>query len=307
MRGGTLRADEEVGHASSDRGRCGSAARGSGRWTRPATTGRPVVSVTTAPAGFEGEGFPVRRAFAGVDRRYLDPFIHMDQMGEVEYAPGEPKGTPVAPAPGLRDGDLHDRRDLPAPGLHRRRRADHRRGHPVDDGRRRDPPHRGPAGGPGGQRRALPRHPAVGQPAPGGQDDRPPLPGHRSVQRRPAVLARRRRAVAGDRRRRGRPRRARLHPLAHGHGARHAGPGGPGGDSRGGRSSTPWSTSWVAPVRWGRTGARSAPASWPSSATGTRSPSAADDRAGLADPEPRRADPRADGPSGSRSTPTDRS
>ena len=55
---------------------------------------RPVVSVTTAPAGFEGEGFPVRRAFAGVDLRALDPFVHMDQMGEIDYAPGEPKGTP---------------------------------------------------------------------------------------------------------------------------------------------------------------------------------------------------------------------
>ena len=29
---------------------------------------RPVKSVTDAPAGFEGEGFPVRRAFAGVAR-----------------------------------------------------------------------------------------------------------------------------------------------------------------------------------------------------------------------------------------------
>ena len=28
---------------------------------------RPVASVTTPPSGFEGEGFPVRRAFAGVD------------------------------------------------------------------------------------------------------------------------------------------------------------------------------------------------------------------------------------------------
>ena len=65
------------------------------------STGRPVVSVTSAPAGFEGEGFPVRRAFAGVDRRYLDPFIHMDQMGEVEYAPGEPKGTPWHPHRGF--------------------------------------------------------------------------------------------------------------------------------------------------------------------------------------------------------------
>jgi hypothetical protein len=54
---------------------------------------RPVKKITTAPAGFEGEGFPVRRAFAGVTLAELDPFVHMDQMGEVEYAPGEPKGT----------------------------------------------------------------------------------------------------------------------------------------------------------------------------------------------------------------------
>jgi redox-sensitive bicupin YhaK (pirin superfamily) len=65
------------------------------------SVGRPVISVTTAPAGFEGEGFPVRRAFAGVDQRHLDPFIHMDQMGEVEYAPGEPKGTPWHPHRGF--------------------------------------------------------------------------------------------------------------------------------------------------------------------------------------------------------------
>jgi redox-sensitive bicupin YhaK (pirin superfamily) len=63
--------------------------------------GRSVVSVTTAPRGFEGEGFPVRRAFAGVDLRALDPFIHMDQMGEVEYAPGAPKGTPWHPHRGF--------------------------------------------------------------------------------------------------------------------------------------------------------------------------------------------------------------
>jgi redox-sensitive bicupin YhaK (pirin superfamily) len=62
---------------------------------------RPVTSITTAPSGFEGEGFPVRRAFAGVDLSALDPFIHMDQMGEVEYAPGEPKGTPWHPHRGF--------------------------------------------------------------------------------------------------------------------------------------------------------------------------------------------------------------
>jgi quercetin 2,3-dioxygenase len=64
-------------------------------------TVRPVVSVTTAPQGYEGEGFPVRRAFAGVDLALLDPFIHLDQMGEVEYAPGEPKGTPWHPHRGF--------------------------------------------------------------------------------------------------------------------------------------------------------------------------------------------------------------
>ena len=66
-----------------------------------AAVDRPVRSVTTAPRGFEGEGFPVRRAFAGVDLADLDPFVHLDQMGEVEYAPGEPKGTPWHPHRGF--------------------------------------------------------------------------------------------------------------------------------------------------------------------------------------------------------------
>src|SRR6202042_1032360 len=72
------------------------------RVTEPAVEGdRPVVKVTTAPSGLEGEGFPVRRAFAGVTLQDLDPFVHMDQMGEVEYAPGEPKGTPWHPHRGF--------------------------------------------------------------------------------------------------------------------------------------------------------------------------------------------------------------
>jgi quercetin 2,3-dioxygenase len=62
---------------------------------------RPVRRLTTAPSGYEGEGFPVRRAFAGVPMNELDPFIHLDQMGEVDYAPGEPKGTPWHPHRGF--------------------------------------------------------------------------------------------------------------------------------------------------------------------------------------------------------------
>jgi redox-sensitive bicupin YhaK (pirin superfamily) len=62
---------------------------------------RPVASVTAAPSGFEGEGFPVRRAFAGVALEALDPFVHMDQMGAVEYGPGEPRGTDWHPHRGF--------------------------------------------------------------------------------------------------------------------------------------------------------------------------------------------------------------
>jgi quercetin 2,3-dioxygenase len=59
----------------------------------PTAADRPVVSVTTAPSGFEGEGFPVRRAFAGVDLAALDPFVHMDQMARSTT----PRASPRAP------------------------------------------------------------------------------------------------------------------------------------------------------------------------------------------------------------------
>ncbi|HZQ33515.1 MAG TPA: pirin family protein [Mycobacterium sp.] len=66
-----------------------------------AETERAVRSITTGPRGFEGEGFPVVRAFAGVPAAALDPFVHMDQMGEVEYQPGEPRGTSWHPHRGF--------------------------------------------------------------------------------------------------------------------------------------------------------------------------------------------------------------
>ncbi|CAM5724548.1 pirin family protein [Mycolicibacterium aubagnense] len=67
----------------------------------PSDTERPVRSITTGPRGYEGEGFPVVRAFAGVSPADLDPFVHLDQMGEVEYEPGEPKGTDWHPHRGF--------------------------------------------------------------------------------------------------------------------------------------------------------------------------------------------------------------
>ena len=67
----------------------------------PTAVDRPVKSISTGPTGFEGEGFPVRRAFAGATYADIDPFIMMDQMGEVNYAPYEPRGTDWHPHRGF--------------------------------------------------------------------------------------------------------------------------------------------------------------------------------------------------------------
>src|SRR5262249_17461159 len=66
-----------------------------------AVVARPVASVTTAPSGVEGEGVPVPPAFAGVGLARLAPFIPMAQMGEVDHAPGGPKGTAWPPHRGF--------------------------------------------------------------------------------------------------------------------------------------------------------------------------------------------------------------
>ena len=52
----------------------------------------------------EGAGFEVRRAFAGVDHRLVDPFLLLDHMGAVEYAPDEAKGAPDHPHRGFEMG-----------------------------------------------------------------------------------------------------------------------------------------------------------------------------------------------------------
>ena len=67
----------------------------------PDVVQRDVLKITTAPSGFEGEGFPVRRAFAGTTKAEIDPFVHMDQMGEVEWLAGEAVGTAWHPHRGF--------------------------------------------------------------------------------------------------------------------------------------------------------------------------------------------------------------
>jgi redox-sensitive bicupin YhaK (pirin superfamily) len=84
---------------------------------------RPVLGIIDAPTTFEGEGFQVRRAFPGIDRRFTDPFILLDHLGAVEYAPGEAKGAPDHPHRGfetvtyIMDGAIQHRDSTGGGGL----------------------------------------------------------------------------------------------------------------------------------------------------------------------------------------------
>ena len=73
------------------------------RIPRPAANAvfRPVLQVVTAPTFMEGAGFQVRRAFPGIDMSLSDPFLLLDHLGAVEYAPGEAKGAPWHPHRGF--------------------------------------------------------------------------------------------------------------------------------------------------------------------------------------------------------------
>jgi redox-sensitive bicupin YhaK (pirin superfamily) len=78
----------------------------------PGSPERPVLAVLDAPTFLEGEGFRVRRATAGLDLRLTDPFLLLDHLGAVEYAPGEARGAPDHPHRGFEtvtyilDGEL---------------------------------------------------------------------------------------------------------------------------------------------------------------------------------------------------------
>ncbi|HET9090838.1 MAG TPA: pirin family protein [Acidimicrobiales bacterium] len=65
------------------------------------TSRRPVVRVVRTVRTFEGEGFPVRRPFPSPDLPLADPFLLLDHLGAVEYAPGEAKGAPWHPHRGF--------------------------------------------------------------------------------------------------------------------------------------------------------------------------------------------------------------
>ncbi len=66
-----------------------------------ATAWREPIQVVTAHRQLEGEGFQVRRPFPGAHLALADPFLLLDHMGAVEYAPGEAKGAPWHPHRGF--------------------------------------------------------------------------------------------------------------------------------------------------------------------------------------------------------------
>jgi len=57
--------------------------------------------VTTAHRQSEGGGFIVRRPFPGAEIDSVDPFLLLDEMGPVDYAPGEAVGAPDHPHRGF--------------------------------------------------------------------------------------------------------------------------------------------------------------------------------------------------------------
>lgn len=59
------------------------------------------IQVVPAPQVVEGGGFVVRRPFPVHGLSYVDPFLLIDEMGPVEYAPGKAIGAPDHPHRGF--------------------------------------------------------------------------------------------------------------------------------------------------------------------------------------------------------------
>ena len=62
---------------------------------------REVSKIVTAHRQREGGGFIVRRPFPSASFRHADPFLLLDEMGPVEYGPGEAIGAPDHPHRGF--------------------------------------------------------------------------------------------------------------------------------------------------------------------------------------------------------------
>jgi len=76
------------------------------------TRNRDVLRVITSHHQLEGGGFTVRRPFPSVGVPLVDPFLLLDELGPVDYPPGEALGAPDHPHRGFEtvsyilDGEL---------------------------------------------------------------------------------------------------------------------------------------------------------------------------------------------------------
>lgn len=62
---------------------------------------RSVAGVVTAHRQLEGGGFPVRRPFPTQTLHLVDPFLLLDEMGPVDWPPGDAIGAPSHPHRGF--------------------------------------------------------------------------------------------------------------------------------------------------------------------------------------------------------------
>ena len=69
----------------------------------PAADGgqRRATAIIPAQRTMEGAGFPVRRPFPTEELMDVDPFLMLDEVGPIEYAPGTAKGAPDHPHRGF--------------------------------------------------------------------------------------------------------------------------------------------------------------------------------------------------------------
>src|SRR4249919_1115838 len=65
------------------------------------TSERTVERVITAHKQLEGGGFEVRRPLPTRGLDHLDPFLLLDELGPVDYAPGKAVGAPDHPHRGF--------------------------------------------------------------------------------------------------------------------------------------------------------------------------------------------------------------
>jgi redox-sensitive bicupin YhaK (pirin superfamily) len=65
------------------------------------TTSRTIQKILSSTRTREGAGFIVRRPFPVAGVVQVDPFLLLDEMGPIDYAPGEAKGAPDHPHRGF--------------------------------------------------------------------------------------------------------------------------------------------------------------------------------------------------------------